>query len=410
MKQYILSIKIKGPFVSSSSTIDKFGCDNPTVKNHEGKPIILGTQVLGKLKQYGNFCNDLPQGEGKEELNNQRNKIFVSDLVINGDYKNKKNFVRIKINDEGVVEDGALQVIESVLEAGEIAEFSGDLIYFGDEKDIEEEVKEALEEAYQIGAFKTIGYGKIEAVEVLENVSSFKIETKQLNDISYFSLKFKDLFCIAKPKTGSQGNLFESEEIISGAVLKGAFASLIDSENSLLKDNLDKIYFSHAKPTRKPNFNRLNAIPITASLDNNKNIVYYEDEPEKISTNLKSDDLTHLKKELLGEELNIPRTMRVRSAIDKETRRSKDEMLFAYECIEPFDFNWNFYISFEQLDDADKNQVKEQFIQTIKFGFYNIGKTDARAEINYAPSKENDKFINIDHFSGGPHQSGGIKN
>lgn len=396
MKQFKLNVTIEGPFVSSASTISQFGVDNPALRNHEEMPIILGTQILGKLRHFGseslkallgkegkNPQSDPKNDENKDkEWKSPRSTLFISDLTMEANKENLSKITRIQIDtDTETVKQGALQVIETVLAPRETAVFSGDVVFFDDSNaSMIEEIKTALKNAYQIGAFRSIGYGKITEVKTEEIQLSQDNFCGCLEDYSRLTLNFKDIFCIAKPKKGTDGNLFESDDIISGGVIKGAIANMM-VQGSLLQEYLHNIHISHAKPSDKNIIQRYRTIPVTATLDNGDRVVFLEDNPPKMKIKLKDNDKKIIQKHF--STVKPPRTLRVRSAIDAKKRRSADEALFAYEAIVPFDHVWVFDVNFLNVAQEDREAVKKQFWDTLKNGLYRIGKTDARANVGY---------------------------
>lgn len=392
MKRFSLKITVEGPFISAASTVDGFGVDSPVMRNHKGEPIIPGTQVLGKLRHFGDDrLKAILGAEGanlKTAAENrgwepQRSDIFISDLVLENAQAHKDFITRIAINpDTQTVADRALQIIETVLKPGEEGTFSGEMILYK-EHDIQDDIEAALYDAYQIGAFRSIGYGKITDIDISPLTAPENSDCTALEDQSRFSLDFKDIFCIAKPQRGTGGNVFESEEIVPGGVIKGAIANMLSAQHATLKENLHLVRICHAKPSERDIITRGKSVPVSTVLKEG-NVAFLED----LGDDLKNIDIK-LKEEArqkIRDYFAVPkisRTMRVRSAIEAEKRRSKDEALFAYEAVLPFAHLWVFDTDFTQIPENARETVKKQFWDCVKNGVYRIGKTDARADVSY---------------------------
>ena len=109
-----------------------------------------------------------------------------------------------------------------------------------------------------LGALENINFGQLKKVEFTNRQCNKDIRytTQTSTGAKTFSLivKPKEAFCISKRRTTE--NLFESEEFISGGVLKGCLAETLklisgnNSEFTELRANLDKIRFTHGFPSK----------------------------------------------------------------------------------------------------------------------------------------------------------------
>ena len=75
------------------------------------------------------------------------------------------------------------------------------------------------------------------------------------------------------------------------------------------------------------------------------------------------------------------RELRVRTAIDSERRKARDEQLFAYERIVPNGIDWYCQIDLGAVPDPDRMKVEAQLRDLLANGLRALGKTKARAAI-----------------------------
>lgn len=75
------------------------------------------------------------------------------------------------------------------------------------------------------------------------------------------------------------------------------------------------------------------------------------------------------------------RELRVRTAIDSERRKARDEQLFAYEKIVPKKTDWYCQLDMGTVPDHDRMKVEAQLRDLLANGLRALGKTKARAAI-----------------------------
>lgn len=393
---YAVTIKVEGPVLSACSKISNFGVDTPVLRNHEGKAILPSSLIKGKLLHALEELKDyLPDinfkkeffGEGtgsrqeeRKAWEPQRGKIFFSDFVLEEQNKTK-NYTRIAIDEKtGTVKEGALQVIETALDAGEQGEFTGQisvlLVNDTQEDAIQETLSFLLKHITQLGAFRSVGYGRVIEIKLDKAINHLETNLKISNNIETFSLEIQEPFCIAKPQKGNKSNIFESEQNISGAVIKGIIARFLKIE----KDdcNFEKLIISHAKPVPKAQVNILKERPMALCILGDKpfnafNITSDNKEIIKFFHDFKESEWD------LWKSIYVPTQTRIHTAINHESGRADDGKLFVYEVVLPYTHEWVFKIDFSKMPNADK--LKEKIQTLFRNGLYGIGKTDARAKV-----------------------------
>jgi hypothetical protein len=177
------------------------------------------------------------------------------------------------------------------------------------------------------------------------------------------------------------GNYFESEETISGAVLKGALATILAQDQTgfpLLRKHLWAIRFSHAfpnddsgsRPQREPESLFLHQGQLYDALRKTEAELLAFEDAIQFSVDWKRPQ-DHRKWKAVDKEL------RVRTAIHSENRRAADAELFAYEMLVTEDRTW---IGSATLPAVEG--LAQEFLTAIQHGLFGIGKTKAFAKVD----------------------------
>ncbi len=426
---------VKGPVISKSSAASTFGIDAPMAQNDKGEFILPDTLIKGKLRQAfeelkeatdeafitdGDIITLLGKRTGNAKVNGdrkpKRGKIIISDFVCAqcADKPEGARY-RIKIDSErGSVQHGGLMIIQSPFNSGELVSFKGNIIFYSEnetEKNkIVNHISQGLRFIQSFGSQRTIGFGRLLDVKI-EEKTELEIQTAPmgLNDVEQFkiALKFDSPFCLAKRQI--DGNLFESTIEIPGAALKGAFASTwnsmvgkmpsdeincnTDDKRKKLGECFDKIRFTHAFPENLKGKN-WTTIPKSLAFAGNRSYdlalikkpcLLNNDKNEKVAPAFQI-DWKGKEWAKACEEFGMPKInkeLRVRTALDREKRRHKEEHLFAYEMIDPGCTKWLFSIDLGLVPENERLEIKEQMTNLLyemnKLCF--IGKTDATASM-----------------------------
>lgn len=187
---------------------------------------------------------------------------------------------RIKINDQGTVEDGALMSLEDCFELDTKPTFAGELrASFStphEQQQFEQAIRKALQLIPAMGGLKGIGFGRLR--EALLEPKALAANLLKLKDRTYVQLRLAQPFCVGS--TSPSDNRIQSENFISGAVLKGAIAQQYArtlAEPDLDKNSLsrrlnnkyqfDKLIVSHALPVAHDSTRRPLPIPLSLVSD-----------------------------------------------------------------------------------------------------------------------------------------------
>ncbi len=432
-----ITISVQGPVLTQSSTPGDYGIDAPAARTADGTPYLPGTLVLGRLRQSleelseassENFINkaEIEEWFGKSsdsktisttEIINTvapfRKKLQATDFVAITD-NSKDTLYRIRMDKKrGTVETGAYLVIDSPFAPGSTVLFEGVISHFTDNESHDlGKIEKGLRWITSFGAERTIGFGQLLKVDVKPEV---EVQTPSINYYplgAYYKLRIhpRGPFCLARRQVDK--NLFESEEIIPGNVIKGGLATTwgmlapgkgpndqitayFDESRQELAKSFDKIRFTHAFPLRKDSQKR----PVVAPLS----LIKYTmtDTKNMDCEHVLLEDMAHHEKpRLFGQPQAAPtfsidwkesgdvkqrfgwpdlqRELRVRTAMDRKSRRSKDQQLFAYEMIVPDDHEWEAMIDLSRITE-DRDKVLLQLIDLLSYGMNGWGKTKAFA-------------------------------
>lgn len=314
--EHVLEIHLvlRGPVLIKSSNSLAFGLDAALSRvafgPHEGKVCLPGTLLKGKLaealtqlgetvtpqsKTLEDFCKKWLGETSPDGDDPYRGRLVFGDLIVltpeerelSGSarrYRGEATRHRITIDDElGSVEAQHLQVIEMPFAPGRPVVAQGEGRFFAEEQQamqIERFVRTGLRWLVQVGADRTVGFGQLLEAKVSRAVGRGpKLLQLKSEPLVALALAIRPLrpLCIAKPKIGD--NLFESESIIPGNVLKGAvaetWAALLDKRSATgvaalgdetraeLSAHFNELIFRHAFPALQTSSGRPAAVPLS---------------------------------------------------------------------------------------------------------------------------------------------------
>lgn len=405
-----LTIQLRTPWLVQGNEPGRVGLDATLIRNHKGQLILPGSLLVGRIRSAWHDMKDIegidvPKaqdwfgGEGTAE--NLHARIWTNDLVIDNSGNELLQSTRIKIDETTeAVENGSLLLIEQTHKANSTVTFTGHwlvYLYENESQTLEQHLRAGLLWHSQLGAQRSIGFGELESASV-----TFKAATPKLYpDPSTLAQKRLKLqidrpLCVAT--RNRRGNVFESSDIITGGILKGALARLFQArhdkviagchEESLLAKYFDDIRITHAFPSNTEK--RPSVIPLSlASVDGCLLDLAEIGQPRLIDG--KAPAFLHdWKKE--WPEVNKARGwgettthLRVRTQIDPDKRTAADEKLFAYQCKVPADGTvWLTDISLpESIDDETREGIWKELAQLLENGLGPIGKTDAFANVTF---------------------------
>lgn len=417
-------LSIQGPFITKSTAAGEYGVDAVLARHPDGRPYVAGTHIAGKLKQAWEEIGVPPdQAEkwlGRKEETaaaTERKGLLIDDFVLEelGDRRDFRYRIRLDAF-RGSVRKGAFQVIESPFGSGEVVRCRGEIrLLAADEAEaaaVEKWIRQGLRWIPALGAHRSIGFGRLLQANVRRLVSAAGPEQAVQASVeadAAWDLAIRPLapFCIARRRVAK--NLFESEDTIPGAVIKGALATTLRALRSsngggggapgnaalaALEANLEKLRISHAFPGRTCTVRPV--VPPLSLVKVGKDELYdvaSQDKPVVIRNRegkweAPAFSIDWKRSEDVWDRCGWPRLareLRVRTSIDPGKRRSKEEQLFAYEMVVPGDTVWLARLDLSGVAATDRAQVLEALRGVLKDDFAPIGKTKARARVTLLP-------------------------
>jgi len=428
---------LAGPILTHSTSMGAVGIDASMARDSYGRYYLPYSLVRGRLRQSweelkeatdGVFAPSLqnllgagsdqtrPDGAINHTVTPRRARLNFTDFLHEGNGNESGVIYRIRMdNTRGAAVRGAMQVIESPFAAGQHAIFMGEISY--STRDLEEAnsirsyITMGLRWCTNFGGERTAGFGRLINAEIFcEEHRPIQVSSSTVSAgaAEVFDIAIHPLapFCIAKRRVDP--NLFESDIILSGGVLRGALATtlkfflglphdtIIDGSIASpwqeLGENFNRIRFTHAFPALKDIQSRPVVAPLSLVKDAEGNL--YDMSlcegpgllgmaPNSYAPSYavdwkKSDDVwSHFGWAIPDREL------RVRTAIDRNRRRARDEQPFAYDMVVPKGCVWYGKIDLSQVQvGPTRDAVARQLQALLNRGLRGIGKTKASADIH----------------------------
>ncbi|SDH79668.1 RAMP superfamily CRISPR-associated protein [Roseospirillum parvum] len=438
-----LRLVVRAPVLVHATGMGRLGLDSPTLRDHQGNIVLPGTLVLGRVRaalgELGDLAGvkaeDLNAWFGKEEATRHEpgKRVVFDDLVCLGEPETAQaggeEIVRIKMDpDKGSVAKGMLQVVEAPFPPGTLVTFCGAVRVVANQEElgrIRQAVETALRWNTQMGALRTLGFGRLVKAEISEPTQTSvpaemaTLDLRPSKDPRKVTvlLRFRQPFCV--PEHRLSNNLFESAAIIPGATIKGAIAAqwlaaLGKGGGAGIDENLDR-----DRPDLAANFHRLRVshfVPVSTTPPGEGPPPLKRRRPVSLPVSLASgpdkslwdmvgtpDDTLFSDDEGLQAPTFAPdwkpaidakadrargwvapgRDLRVRTSIDHDKRRVRNTELFAYEMVTPDGFLWAGEIGLDtEMDKDTADQVLEQLKSLIaEPGLWWVGKTKAAADV-----------------------------
>lgn len=428
-------LTLQGPILTQSTSAGAYGIDSPVARDSQDRCYLAGTLVKGRLRQSWEELRSidtleqkpkieawLGNGTGNSEDTSKsftpaRGLLRFSNFVDETKRKSREIY-RIAIDEaRGAVRKGAHQSIESPYGAGEQATFTGTIRFFASDEKAADEIKRWIETGLRwttnFGAERTVGFGRLVNVEIIgDDRPDIPTESETTTGEGMIDLLIgpQSPFCIARRR--ADNNLFESETVIPGGVLKGSVASVWlallgkpaeleikdDSDPSRLElcRNFAKLRFTHAFPIDDGKraitapLSLIKGKPSPGQKDKLRDVALTE-RPILLDGNAPSFDIDWKDRNDVDARFGWPsikRELRVRTAIDREKRKAKKEQLFAYEMIVPNGVQWHARVDLGGVDKSERALVEKQLREIVRLGLHGIGKTKAYAEVHLPDGEE----------------------
>ena len=406
-----VKLDIKGPILCSAQGDTQYGVDAYFQKDWQGNYFIGKSHIKGKLREaWSQILRFIPDFEftdierylgdiAEEGFNTPRSGLLLfSDFIpcISKDTFMSHSFHRIKIHPESkTVDEGALQTFETPFASGEVYQWRGEILAYiqqSEQKKLENALQIGFKWITAIGANKSIGFGQIESVEIkaksnpLPAYSASKCDVPTVFGICVY---LNEPLMIGGVR--SSDILLKSDKVISGAIFKGAIAAAINrrSGNKLntpvTKKNIefptlgkyfDQIRITHGFAARKDILPLKRSVVLPISIVKFDNAYYdaltfdsipFDKGIPEFAIDWKDDGALD---SYFG--IQTPRFMlTTRTAIDGNSRRSKEQQLYTFQAVCPEDEKknslvWLSNIYLPRFSENEKSEKQKLFTE-LKF-------------------------------------------
>lgn len=418
---FILNLTFKGPLLTKSSAPGAYGVDAPFHANPAGELIFPGSLLKGRLRDglrilHGLAPDAIPNPEtwlGPESQPSGRfnTRLHLSDgRVLTPPLDGRRT--RVQIDPQRLAaSENMLQVVAQPFPSGSTVDVAAELTFHAHNEssaDVARIVTKAFLFTGAAGGYTTVGFGEITGVSVVPAAAPTPALPAVDADILALQLTTADLLCVTSHAHPAD-NLFEATATIPGSALKGAIASLwcrllqrsegmisaeTDASRKELAANFHLVRFSHAVPSDNPGI-----IPVEIPLslaDSGADFALHASPPVTLTEAPKfQPDWKDPYPERIRPSFprpNIKKELRVRTAIDPNSRRAADSQLFSQELIVPTGLYWQVTVDFGAIEDTTtRAAARQQLTALIAGGIPGVGKTKARMVISYpasAPAQE----------------------
>lgn len=445
-----IQVSLRAPWLVHGNDPGRLGLDAVQLRDGQNRRILPGTLIVGRISQawkefdalagsaanvpnpaywFGSEATPRADDDDAGSLHPRRTRIHVDDLVCQADANSDTNAVderpereplhRVHIGElSGAGVEGDLLFIEQNEAINQLVTFAGtwrtwlstdadkNTLYRAES--LEKWLRKGLQWQTQFGALRNVGFGQVDAVQVCVTPAS----PAQEPDEPHASRS--KAFCAggtAGPRglaltftqplaVGNRlynGNLFVSEDIITGATIKGAMASAFAAAGTPLPDWFNDLRVTHAHPAPSTSFERPLPLPLSLVRDGkgeicdaaaHKEPVLGRDADGKpVATAFQTDWKQRDRDQTaVNQGWGATKThLRVRTKI--LGGKAEDGKLFAYECKLADQSHWLATFDFtDRPDQAALEQRCSTIGKLVQGGLGPIGKTDAFAKVELLPT------------------------
>ncbi len=454
-----VSLTLLGPILTRGGVADEAGIDAPLARDGLGKPMLPYSLVKGKVldalrdlrpnafenyeyrgrqkyrivdQQVGDWFGREPEQDSPDsDRGSLRFSDFVTDHLETRQKRKEEDehdnvIERIQIDqDTGGTKSRMLAMLEAPFGYGEEVTFNGSVEFVADEaeaKQIRDTLDEALRWVPAYGSQRTVGFGRTHAVDCTREKSPRRsVGVPSSGTALPLRLTPDRPLCLVGPKHAR--NHFESLEAIPGAVLKGALAQLLlelagargrvvgpgSPVFPKVAQHFEAIRFAEAKPMiagakERPIVPPLSLVLVSPDEKGKKKhfrdvaLMPLPDLIEKVvpafATDWKDEDRAVIRTTFGFPDMETER--RTRTAIDENTGRAKDQLLFSYGLVLPkkkkkddstVAFVWETIVGLESVPSADRPAVAKELAELLAHGLPCLGKTRATAAVEWLAAR-----------------------
>lgn len=426
----VMQVTLTAPYLVHGVDPGRHGLDATLLRNHQGHLVLPGTLLAGRIAEAwftlrADTANSSLGIEDPDEWfgaagvvgepQARRARIQVSDLVgPQAQSAPEHDITRLAQDVEtGAGAGGQLMLVEQQHAAGAVVHFTGQWRVWATSAEMDRlctQVAAALRMQTQLGAYRSIGYGRLGEVTVTAlPVAAAPLEAAPSPTATRrrFALQASQPLCVGA--NSRRGNVFESDDVITGGTLKGCIATMLmqragvarlqELPATALAANFDAVRITHALPTPLGGV-RPAPLPLSLALVPGQGEAGAVKDAWQFAHAPSAEQLPHAlafqpdwKTQVFNKERKVQgwgqveRHLRVRTDIDA-TGRAKESALFAYECVaspqacEKYPgTEWLFDVDLAGVDAVQREAVWQDLDALFQFGLAPLGKTDAHAVV-----------------------------
>ncbi len=420
-----VTFHVRAPIMVKATSKTEYGIDVMFHRDFMDRICIPSSHIKGKLREAMKELNTSSKsfieklfGKGADENDPgpHRGLLEISNFYPLEKTLDNEYAHRISIDPTfKTTKETALLSIEMPFPRGMTVKFNGKISFYALDEAKADEICNALKPALRwitgFGGFKTVGFGAVQSVDI--ELKKCELKRCEVNDNvpnnsptennqTRYLLRIEAEEPLLLGGTRKKGNYLESEEIISGAVIKGSLAADInrvtdpDSLNkevvsgnhefAKLKENFSKIRFTHAFPTYKEKPRPI-VIPYSIAEVNGcyLNILTFDNKDYekdvikrgvlKFQVDWKDD--SYIKKRFGW--VSPRRFFYSRTAIEGDFRSAKENSLYTYQYVCPHDSNkapilWLGEVMLDGVDENERNAVLKDLFEFVHSHFRRLGK------------------------------------
>jgi hypothetical protein len=425
-------LNLIGPILTKSSAPGAYGVDSVCARNAAGNFMLPWTMVKGLIREAwsdlylllgettipnpATYLGPDPSKGGNREnpgagatgFTRFTTRIFGTDFVLvatAGERKPRESARQTRIAQDKkrhAAQEDMFQVIEAPFTAGEKYEFAGTITYEAPNEQVATDLKrlliKSLRWAGAFGSLTSVGFGQLGANLHwgCDNAPAVALPDPRPGERNMW-LRFTATQPLCITAGGNADNLFVSGSTIPGGMIKGAVAAqmvreaggagsivTVGDDATPLQRHFEQIRFAHSHPHAVDAAVRPAVIPLSLARtvqQTTRDMAEHAAPPSELGALSFQVDWKDADWSAVAPRFGWTETekeLRVRTAIDGDSRRAKTGNLFAYEMLVPQQLAWDCRVSIPAgVSDADVRAIRAGLAQLLARGLRGVGKTKA---------------------------------